>query len=115
MKDDKSRDSDMIEKIKKEANVAILHDESDGCFLSWGSTTNGAEDLEKYVKAAIELNYMVWKILLYRYADMWIVYIRIKNDNIIKKLWQTKKTKSWMSLDAAAQSLKILVRSLRVL
>lgn len=59
MKDDKSRDSDMIEKIKKEANVAILHDESDGCFLSWGSTTNGAEDLEKYVKAAIELNYMV--------------------------------------------------------
>ena len=59
VKDDKSRDSDMIEKIKKEANVAILHDESDGCFLSWGSTTNGAEDLEKYVKAAIELNYMV--------------------------------------------------------
>lgn len=59
VKDDKSRDSDMIEKIKKKANVAILHDESNGCFLSWGSTTNGAEDLEKYVLAAIELNYMV--------------------------------------------------------
>ena len=59
VKDDKSRDSDMIEKIKKEANVAILHDESDGCFLSWGSTTNGFEDLKKYVKAAITLGYMV--------------------------------------------------------
>ena len=91
MKDDKSRDSDMIEKIKKEANVAILHDESDGCFLSWGSTTNGAEDLEKYVKAAIELNYMVWKILLYRYADMWIVYIRIKMIILLRNYGKQRK------------------------
>ena len=32
-----------------------------------------------------------------------------------RQVWQTKKTKYWMSLDAVAQSLKILVRSLRVL
>lgn len=59
VKDDKSRDSDMIEKIKKEANVAILHDDSNGPFLSWGSTTNGFEDLKEYVLAAIKLKYMV--------------------------------------------------------
>lgn len=58
VKEDKSRDSDMIEKIKTKANVVILHDESDNCFLSWGSTTNGAEDLKKYVQAAIILGYM---------------------------------------------------------
>lgn len=59
VKDDKSRDSDMIEKIKKEADVAILHDDSNGPFLSWGSTTNGFEDLKEYVLAAIKLKYMV--------------------------------------------------------
>ena len=59
VKDDKSRDSDMIEKIKKEAKVAILHDDSNGPFLSWGSTTNGFEDLKEYVLAAIKLKYMV--------------------------------------------------------
>ena len=58
VKDDKSRDSDMIEKIKTKANVVILHDESNDCFLSWGSTTNGFEDLKNYVQAAIDLGYM---------------------------------------------------------
>lgn len=58
VKDDKSRDSDMIDKIKTKANVVILHDESNDCFLSWGSTTNGFEDLKNYVQAAIDLGYM---------------------------------------------------------
>lgn len=58
-KKDVTRDKDMVEKIMENANVAILHNSSDGSFLSWGSTTNGAENLEKYVQAAIELGYMV--------------------------------------------------------
>lgn len=49
----------MIKNIKAKACVKVLHDDSNGSFLSWGSTTNGAEDLKEYVQAAIELNYMV--------------------------------------------------------
>lgn len=48
-----------VEEIKSQANVTILHDDSNGSFLSWGSTTNGFEDLKKYVQAAITLGYMV--------------------------------------------------------
>lgn len=48
-----------VEEIKSQANVTILHDDSDESFLSWGSTTNGFEDLKKYVQAAITLGYMV--------------------------------------------------------
>ena len=58
-KKDVTRDKDMVEKIMENANVAILHNSSDSPFLSWGSTTNGFEDLKEYVQAAIELNYMV--------------------------------------------------------
>ena len=47
------------EEIKSQANVTILHDDSNGSFLSWGSTTNGFEDLKKYVQATITLGYMV--------------------------------------------------------
>ena len=32
-----------VEEIKSQANVTILHDDSNGSFLSWGSTTNGFE------------------------------------------------------------------------
>ncbi len=48
-----------VEEIKSQANVTILHDDSNGSFLSWGSTTNGFEDLKKYVQATITLGYMV--------------------------------------------------------
>lgn len=48
-----------VEEIKSQANVTMLHDDSNGSFLSWGSTTNGFEDLKKYVQAAITLGYMV--------------------------------------------------------
>lgn len=48
-----------VEEIKSQANVTILHDDSNGSFLSWGSTTNGFEDLKKYMQAAITLGYMV--------------------------------------------------------
>ena len=58
VKEDESRDRDMVEKIKKKANVAILHDDKDDTFLSWGSTTNGFEDLKKYVQSAIDLYLM---------------------------------------------------------
>ena len=58
VKEDESRDRDMVEKIKKKANVAILHDDKDDTFLSWGSTTNGFEDLKKYVQSAIDLRLM---------------------------------------------------------
>ena len=34
VKEDESRDRDMVEKIKKKANVAILHDDKDDTFLS---------------------------------------------------------------------------------
>lgn len=44
-----------VEEIKSQANVTILHDDSNGSFLSWGSTTNGSEDLKKYVQAAINI------------------------------------------------------------
>lgn len=56
---DEIQDSEMIKNIKAKACVKVLHDDSNGSFLSWGSTTNGAEDLKEYVQAAIELNYMV--------------------------------------------------------
>lgn len=56
---DEIQDSEMIKNIKAKACVEVLHDDSNGSFLSWGSTTNGAEDLKEYVQAAIELNYMV--------------------------------------------------------
>ena len=49
----------MINNIKTKACVELLHDDSNGSFLSWGSTTNGFEDLKKYVQAAITLGYMV--------------------------------------------------------
>lgn len=58
-KKDVTRDKDMVERIMEKANVAILHVSSDNSFLSWGSTTNGLEDLKKYVQTAIELDYMV--------------------------------------------------------
>lgn len=53
------QDSEMINNIKTKACVEVLHDDSNGSFLSWGSTTNGFEDLKKYVQAAITLGYMV--------------------------------------------------------
>lgn len=53
------QDSEMINNIKAGACVEVLHDDSNGSFLSWGSTTNGFEDLKKYVQAAIALGYMV--------------------------------------------------------
>ena len=58
MKEDESRDRDMVEKIKKKANVEILHNDKDDTFVSWGSTTNGFEDLKKYVQSAIDLYLM---------------------------------------------------------
>ena len=48
----------MVEKIKKKANVEILHNDKDDTFVSWGSTTNGFEDLKKYVQSAIDLYLM---------------------------------------------------------
>lgn len=59
VRNDKNNDRDWVEEIKSQANVTILHDDSDESFLSWGSTTNGFEDLKKYVQAAITLGYMV--------------------------------------------------------
>lgn len=59
VRNDKNNDRDWVEKIKTKAQVKTLHDDSDDSFLSWGSTTNGFEDLKKYVQAAITLGYMV--------------------------------------------------------
>ena len=59
VRNDKNNDRDWVEEIKSQANVTILHDDSNGSFLSWGSTTNGFEDLKKYVQATITLGYMV--------------------------------------------------------
>ena len=59
VRNDKNNDRDWVEKIKTKAQVKTLHDDSDGSFLSWGSTTNGFEDLKEYVLAAIKLKYMV--------------------------------------------------------
>lgn len=56
---DEIQDSEMIKNIKAKACVEVLHDDSNGSFLSWGSTTNGFEDLKKYVQAAITFGYMV--------------------------------------------------------
>lgn len=58
MKEDKIRHKYMIESIKTKANVEILHDDSDGSFLSWGSTTDGFEVMKKYIQAAIDLKLM---------------------------------------------------------
>lgn len=55
---DEIQDSEMIKNIKDKACVEVLHDDSNGSFLSWGSTINGFEDLKKYVLAAIELKYI---------------------------------------------------------
>ena len=58
VKNDETRDNDMIERIKSRANVEILHENAEGSFLAWGSTTHGAEDLKQYIQAAIDLGYM---------------------------------------------------------
>ena len=58
VRNDKNNDRDWVEKIKTKAQVKTLHDDSDGSFLSWGSTTKGFEDLKEYVQAAIELGCM---------------------------------------------------------
>lgn len=58
VKNDETRDNDMIERIKSRANVEILHENAEGSFLAWGSTTHGVEDLKKYIQAAMDLGYM---------------------------------------------------------